>query len=218
VSDAWSLAVYPFIEGEPLGAGGWDGVSEASDAARIIGRLHRAAPPRSLRRWSSVIPGRGAVLAAFDGLRPSEGGPYSDEAYVLLRLTREGVEAALAHHDGLVAQLINYDQPWVVSHGEPHSANFLRGFDGNIYLIDWDTVRLAPRERDYAFEGAAYEAYREVAEPPPLRPEVRELFDLRWHLQDLCIYAQLLLGPHEGTEDDTKSWEGLQSELARLRA
>jgi thiamine kinase-like enzyme len=36
---------------------------------------------------------------------------------------------------------------WVVTHGEPHPANVIRT-PGGLKLIDWDTVQLAPAERD----------------------------------------------------------------------
>ena len=37
----------------------------------------------------------------------------------------------------------------VITHGEPHPANVMSA-DGRLILIDWDTVALAPPERDVA--------------------------------------------------------------------
>jgi aminoglycoside phosphotransferase (APT) family kinase protein len=37
---------------------------------------------------------------------------------------------------------------WVVTHGEPHRGNVIRDPRGGVYLVDWDTTLIAPRERD----------------------------------------------------------------------
>ena len=60
----WSVAVFPFIESEPIGPGMWDDVIDALqvEAARLLGRLHRATPPATLRRWSSAIIGADMLL------------------------------------------------------------------------------------------------------------------------------------------------------------
>jgi spectinomycin phosphotransferase len=54
----------------------------------------------------------------------------------------------LNHYDRLVEAVMASDVPWVLSHGEEHSANVIETPDGRWHLIDWDTVRLAPAERD----------------------------------------------------------------------
>ena len=149
--------------------------------------------------------------------RPWQTGPYGESARTLLSTNREGLEAALAHYDGLAASVMASPEAWVVTHGEPHSANFLRSSSGAIYLIDWDTVRLAPRERDLELgEGLAFETYLQVADPPSVRLEARELFRLRWSLQDICVYVRLFRGEHGDSEDDTESWQHLREEVGRL--
>src|SRR5205807_2097731 len=41
--------------------------------------------------------------------------------------------------------------PYVICHADLHAANLLRDPAGNVFVIDWDEVMLAPKERDFIF-------------------------------------------------------------------
>ena len=101
----------------------------------------------------------------------------------------------------------------MVTHGEPHSANFMTGDDGSMHLIDWDTVCLGPRERDLWIVAGddrdALGSYEAVAGPFKPRPEAMELFDVRWTLADICVYVHWFREPHNDSEDDQACWEQL---------
>jgi spectinomycin phosphotransferase len=104
-----------------------------------------------------------------------------------------------------------------VTHGEPHSANFIAGTGGELHLIDWDTVRLAPPERDLAVLGErhprALAAYQATAGPLAPRKEMIKLFETRWTLEDICLYVRQLRRPHTGSSDDRAAWENLKGYL-----
>lgn len=53
-----------------------------------------------------------------------------------------------AGHDARAAALISDRSGWVITHGEPNAANMLWSANGDLFLIDWDTVAIGPRERD----------------------------------------------------------------------
>jgi spectinomycin phosphotransferase len=95
----------------------------------------------------------------------------------------------------------------VLTHGEPHPGNLLRA-GGRWLLIDWETALVAPPERDlWPGNGSFRDAYvrrggRDV------RPEVIELYRLRWRLSEIALYTALFRGEHGDTEDERLSWRG----------
>jgi len=79
--------------------------------------------------------------------------------------------------------------------------------DGRL-LVDWESLKLAPAERDLRTltdEGAETDA----------DPELLELFDLEWRLDEISQYAAWFSAPHRGTRDDEIAFAGLREELAR---
>ncbi len=46
-------------------------------------------------------------------------------------------------------------------------------------------------------------------------PEMLELFDLEWRLDEISQYAAWFAAPHTGTADDQIAFEGLLHELER---
>jgi spectinomycin phosphotransferase len=41
--------------------------------------------------------------------------------------------------------------PYVICHADLHAANLIRDPAGHVFVIDWDEVMLAPKERDFIF-------------------------------------------------------------------
>jgi spectinomycin phosphotransferase len=211
----WALRVFPYQPGWSTSDGEWEDPGERVRIAGVIGRLHAALPPDCLRRWDFTIPARTGLRSALADLdRPWTGGPYAEPTRSLLRETRGSIRTRLARYDDLVREIATSPEPWVVTHGEPHSANAIRTDDGRLCLIDWDTVALAPRERDLAGivdgTGEAVTAYRGGAGPVTPRPAALELFTLWWALAEICGYVLLFRDPHTDSADAAESWRNLR--------
>ncbi|HEY3562697.1 MAG TPA: phosphotransferase [Kribbella sp.] len=209
----WMVVVLPYLQGWSTPDGAWDDPAERAQIAGILGRLHVATPPKALQRWEFAVPGRDALLDALANLdRPWSSGPYAEPTRRRLAGALEHVHDRLAHYDSLVREVEASDDPWVVTHGEPHSANVVRTTDG-LRLIDWDTVQLAPRERDLAavLGGPAdvLPAYQAEAGPVTPRPAAMELFEVWWSLAEIAEYANLFRNPHHDSEDSAESWRNL---------
>jgi spectinomycin phosphotransferase len=209
----WSVTVFPVIDAIGTPTGEWQDAARRREAASLVGRLHRAAPPASIRRWSFEIPCRDVLEEALSDLdAPWTAGPYADETRSLLADSRTGVEGLLRLYDGLAEAMAQSDEPWVVTHGEPHGANFIdsrNGSDTTLHLIDWDTVRLAPRERDLAVvvadDADALVSYQSEAGPVTPSPEAMHLFHARWTLTDIATRVRWLRGPHGTSADDQRA-------------
>ena len=113
--------------------------------------------------------------------------------------------------DRLAAAVEKRGSPWVVTHGEPHSANVMRTDSGHV-LVDWDTAALAPRERDLWMlveDGDEDLAGYADATGHEVDPEAVDFFRLTWDLKDLAEYLNVLRSPHHQSEDTLRDLEGL---------
>lgn len=94
----------------------------------------------------------------------------------------------------------------VVTHGEPHPGNIL-WVDGRPRLVDWDTVALAPPERDLWLVGdpEALEVYASVTGHVPDEDRLAH-YRLAWDLSDVASFVAQLRSPHQRVQDTEESW------------
>ncbi|MEJ7832645.1 MAG: hypothetical protein WKF79_07010 [Nocardioides sp.] len=76
--------------------------------------------------------------------------------------------------------------------------------------MDWESLKLAPRERD--LRGLVEAGRADLAVP---RWQMIELFDLEWRLDEISQYAAWFAAPHTGTASDEIALAGLEEELGR---
>ena len=122
------------------------------------------------------------------------------------------MRALLDEYDALVADADR--TRFVVTHGEPHRANTVVTPERGVVLVDWDTVLLAPPERDL---------WRLVGEDPQVRgryesrtgvvlgDDLLRAHALRWDLADVALAVRDLHAPHVDDEDTRTSWAALRS-------
>jgi len=178
--------------------------ASVDELPEMLDALHATPPPATAPGWSTEIdadlPGR-----LRDLLQQPWTGPLGAAARELVvdHLTQVGAWAR--EHARLVA--LADPVTYVVTHGEPgvHNQWLARG---RTWLLDWESLLLAPRERDLAtlvHEG------RDVAHDR----EMVRLFDLEWRLSEIWSFAQWMQGPPVGAADDHKALGGLTHELTR---
>ena len=148
--------VYPFLEGDTSLTGMTDELWR--ETGRVFRRIHQAPLPpdgfpamRSERfdptpylRW----------VREFEAQRLSAP-PDESESAQALRATwianQATIHTAVASLRQLAATLQSRSLPFVIAHADLHPANLLRDAAGRVFVLDWDEVMLAPKERDFIF-------------------------------------------------------------------
>src|SRR6266516_1979723 len=236
---AHTVALFSFLHGTP---GEWDKPLPAADLDELLAMLaalHGVDPATvRLRRREAGVSWRDDLELALRELgRPWTGGPFAEPARELLAGSagpaRRGLEA-LDRWTRAPAALENL----VITHGEPHPGNIIRvaadGADGAggaggaggaspasgaIMLIDWDTVGLAPPERDqWMIATEAGDELRRYTELTgrPVDPAAIELYRVRWDLDDLSCFVRDLRAPPRRTPGTEHAWQALQTIITQI--
>lgn len=152
-----------------------------------------------------------SALADLDTPWP-DGGLYTEGVRGRLRPAAPRVRAALAGYDALVGKVRARDAPFVVTHGEIKPGNLLSTPAGPA-LVDWDTVLLAPPERDlWRLTDPDIAAYA-ARTGHVVDPDARALYRARWDLTDIALYVADLRTACERTADTDLAWQELRRRL-----
>jgi len=227
LGDRYVLALYPFVDGVTPQDGAYpDRTARAAVVARLAA-LHAVALP-------AVDPGDGSGVLADDfvlphlaGLRtamadpggPWDGGPFAEPTRDLLARHAAPLAHALERYRRLVASVVARGTGFVLTHGEPHPGNTI-GTPAGLVLIDWDTLLLAPPERDLwglvEEDPDVLELYRSLT-GRQADAEALRLYRLRWDLTEICLYVDQFRHAHRLSDDTAEAWAGLQHHLDPVR-
>ena len=194
-----AVSCTPWQQGK---SGGELDVAWTNDA---LTRLHAVAPPEGIPRWKPLVARDFAAAVERRAEQPWGPGPYADTARNAVRDHLAALDRWVARYHELATHARR--RPWVVTHGEPHSDNQLLTRRGR-FLLDWESLMLAPPERDL---GVLLDAGAQV----DAEPEMIEMFDLQWRLDEIQQYVTWFAAEHQGTEDDRIALAGLLDELNR---
>jgi spectinomycin phosphotransferase len=211
----FTVVLYPFVAGKdayetPLTERQWQAFG-----ATIRG-IHRAQLPPELaaglprerfddearQLLSGVLSGRVAATAT------------DAAAQELLALFREQGALTLelvARAERLARELKARPRPLVLCHGDLHAGNLLLAED-RLYLVDWDTLVLAPKERDLmciggglGFAGSSPEdevrQFYQGYGPAQIDPVALAYYRYERIIQDLAVDSRLLLLSDDGGAD-----------------
>jgi spectinomycin phosphotransferase len=217
----YAVRVEPFVEGTSSDDGEYEHPGERRLVGTLLGRLHAASasiPAGLPNREALALPGRAALEQALQELDGRwETGPFAEPTRDLLRAHARSVRDRLQDYDTIAARVHDDSGSWVVTHGEPHSANVIREPSDSLRLVDWDTALVAPRERDLWMvlddELTGWDEYRAAAGPVELDRELLGLYRERWALAEICEYVSEFRQPHEETQDSRTAWTELREYL-----
>jgi spectinomycin phosphotransferase len=216
----YAVTASEFVEGKSGSFRSYE-PDECRQMGHILGRLHLAAgqvPVDLPHKEDFALPSRDALREALEDLGGAwTSGPFAEPARQLLRDSADDVERLLREYDGLATELREDTASWVITHGEPHSANVIRADDGDVFLVDWDTTLVAPRERDLRMvldqDLTGWDEYVGAAGLVSLNPRAMQLYDLWWDLANIGMFVERFRRPHERTEDELAVWDALTGHL-----
>ena len=213
------LTLTAYLEGES-GPGEYADDNQRALIARELGTLHAAPRPPGVREWRpDLSAGRqlAELLETVDGA-PWDSGPFGESVRIALRDSRTHLVGLLSRFDVLVERALRRQDRWVLTHGEPHTANVLWRLGGPV-LVDWESLRVAPRERDLrtllrdADSAEPLSAYVGMGGTADLDADMVELFDLERWLQETALLAIRFSTHHEGDADEVRSHRSFLDEV-----
>jgi len=220
------LVLYPFIEGQN---GYQRSLSDAhwSELGAALRKMHNAWFPEELLRpmrtedysdrWRSKVK---HYLRKVESVEYEE--PIARQVVTLLQSKRTQILDMVRSAERLALDLTAYSLPFVVCHGDLHAGNVLLTEKGELYIVDWDTLILAPKERDLMYIGGGLmglhrtPADEEAAFYPSYADTTVNAAAIAYYryeriIQDIAAFCQQLLDSSDGGEDRAQSLSYLKS-------
>ena len=201
------LSATPWVDGDS-GDGSLPDLAAAAETAAMLAALHATPAPAGVPTWAPLVDAGLPQRLTEQARTPWDSGPYGERARAALGDRLADVTSWVERYLDLARR--TDPATWVATHGEPHTRNQVRTGDGRSLLVDWESLKLAPAERDlrYLVEQGHGSLCR-------AEPSLVEMFDLEWRLDEVAQYAAWFRAPHTGTESDRVALGGLLHELDR---
>jgi spectinomycin phosphotransferase len=216
----WTIAVFPFIEGST-------GLPEMTqehwkETGAIFKQIHQAVLPpigfESLRKENFNPKEYVQWVRDFETEYANSTGKDATE-HAFLSYWKEHqsiIHTVLNSLEKLAKILQSQSLPQVICHADLHANNLICNNAGNVFVIDWDEVMLAPKERDFIFvrqphADAFFQGYG-IAE---IDWKVLTYYLLERVIQDLIECTRnVFLANHLGEEAKEYSAQAFQDMLA----
>ena len=155
--DAYHVIVYPFIDGvdgfeRALSAQHW------SELGAALRRIHETPLPsdmaRQLPREAYTASYRDSVRGWLSTVTATHyADPIAAEFAAVMQAQADTIRTLAHYAEQLAAQLSAQTLPLLLCHADIHVGNVLLTADDKLFIVDWDTLLLAPKERDLMFAG-----------------------------------------------------------------
>lgn len=221
LGDRFTLALQPFVEGRTHPWGNYPGRQDRVAVLQRLAALHAVdGAAVGAQQEDFALQQEAGLRAALAALGTRwDGGPFGEPARALLARHAAPLLDLLDRHRGLARGAADRSAGFVPTHGEPHPGNTI-DTDTGVQLIDWDTLLLAPRERDlwslHAEDPGILEVYEQLT-GHRADPSVLELYRIGWDLTEVCLYVTGFHHPHGRSADTVEAWENLQHHLDPAR-
>ncbi len=209
----YALVLYPFIAGR-------NGMEQAPSTHQWVEfgatmrRVHELALAPELSQqlkretwkpgWFDLL---GQIDAEIDSRTSAD--VIEQEISDFLRSKRSEIDTLIRRTSALSQRMQQANLPLVVCHADAHPANLLIDNHERLWIVDWDEVMLAPKERDLMFilggifvgqvtpqqQALFFEGYGSTN----IDPTALAYYRYAWAVQDIGSYAeQIFLTPDAG--------------------
>ena len=218
------LAVFEFVDGEPLRDHELSAAGTAGQVAQLMAAIHAAAPalamPVPAERFTVWADGLGRRLAELESVVAGSGVPA--EVRALVWPQRAALHSKVERLQALGKAARSRAGEQVLCHGDLIGDNLLRDRAGRLWAVDWDGAARAPRELDLAlFAGRGFQrfldSYRVAAGDQELvvDPDLIGFFLLRRNLDDLVDWLGGALDEERPAAQRRADLEGVRWCLSR---
>jgi len=187
------------------------------ELGRVLKQIHLLVMPPALREripreaysahWRDLVRGFQAQVAD-----TRFGEPIAAALAVFLHDKRAVVSELVSRAERLAQVLRTRDLEYVLCHADIHAGNGLIDAAGRLYVVDWDTLMLAPKERDLMFVGGGLWANHRTPEqeetlfyqgygPTDIDPIALAYYRDERIVQDIAAYCQQILSTEHGGQD-----------------
>jgi spectinomycin phosphotransferase len=155
VFSEWTVIVYPWIWGDSSLTGMSD--EQWKQVGTIFKRIHQVRQPpvgfESLRKETFDPREYIRWVGAFETqhVRTEGGGAAQRALRSSWQAHQSTIHTVLTSLEKLAGVLRSRTLPSVICHADLHARNLIRDRAGRVFVIDWDEVMLAPKERDFLF-------------------------------------------------------------------
>ena len=156
-AEEWTVILYPFIAGQCSLTGMT--TAQWKEVGTIFQRIHQVRLPASggsssLRKECFDPTEYAQEIHLFETQHLQEVGSASVSQRALRsswKAHQSTIHTAVATLEKLAVVLQSRTFPYVTCHADLHARNLIRDPSGQVFVIDWDEVMLAPKERDFIF-------------------------------------------------------------------
>jgi spectinomycin phosphotransferase len=224
--DPYKVILYPFVEGH----NGFE--VNLSDQHRVefgtaLKKLHTADIPASITngvRQETFSPRWRQTVKFFLAQTENEAfdDPVAAELAAFLKTKGDETLALVKRAERLALTLQKQTPEFTLCHGDIHGWNLLIDVNDNLYIVDWDTLIFAPKERDLMFVGSGlgghghtrqeeetlfYQGYGQTQ----VNPIVIAYYRYERIVEDIAVICEQIFSSDEGGEDRMQSLGFLKS-------
>jgi spectinomycin phosphotransferase len=193
----FNLILYSFIAGENGGERGLSG-SQWSELGRILRAVHTTCLGADLVakvHTESFQPQWGPMVRTLDYLlqEVAFNRPCEIELARFWQTRRNEIFKLLARTEKLGRSLRLEPPGFVLCHADIHPFNILLDGEGSMYIVDWDGLIYAPKERDLMFIGdpaREVQAFYERYGPVLVNPLAQAYYHYEWVVQEIGDFGE----------------------------